>query len=75
MNVLMYRDPITGEMKLLRGARGPKGDPGDDYVLTEADKQEIAGMVEVPDTYTKGEIDAIMGSYITDIDTLIGGEA
>ena len=25
-----------------------KGDPGDDYVLTEADKKEIAGMVEVP---------------------------
>ena len=33
---------------------GPKGDPGDDYVLTEADKIEIAGMaaelVEVPDS-------------------------
>lgn len=27
------------------------------------------------DTYTKTEIDAIMGSYITDIDTLVGGDA
>lgn len=26
---------------------GEKGEPGDDYILTEADKQEIAGMVEV----------------------------
>ena len=30
--------------------------------------------VEVPDSYTKAEIDAIMGSYITDIDNLVGGE-
>ena len=33
---------------------GEKGDPGDDYVLTDADKTEIAemaaGMVEVPDS-------------------------
>lgn len=46
MNVLMYRDPITGEMKMLRGARGEKGDS---YVLTDADKEEIAGMVHVPE--------------------------
>ena len=26
-------------------AQGKKGDPGDDYVLTAADKQEIAGMI------------------------------
>lgn len=35
------------------GEPGAKGDPGDDYVLTEADKEEIAGMaaelVEVPE--------------------------
>ena len=30
--------------------------------------------VEIPDTYSKSQIDAIMGSYITDIDTLVGGE-
>lgn len=29
--------------------------------------------VEIPVTYTKSEIDAIMGRYITDIDVLIGG--
>ena len=30
------------------GATGPAGANGKDYVLTEADKQEIAGMIEVP---------------------------
>lgn len=30
------------------GLVGPAGADGKDYVLTEADKQEIAGMVEVP---------------------------
>ena len=30
------------------GATGPAGANGKDYVLTDADKQEIAGMVEVP---------------------------
>lgn len=33
----------------IQGIQGAKGDPGDDYVLTEADKQEIAGMVDIPD--------------------------
>ena len=30
--------------------------------------------VEIPDTYSKSQIDSIMGSYITDIDNLVGGE-
>ena len=30
------------------GPQGPAGADGKDYVLTDADKQEIAGMVEVP---------------------------
>lgn len=89
------------------------GEDGKDYVLTEADKTEIAeqaaGLVEVPEgsggiavtgakvgqtvkiaevdengvptawepmdvSYTKPEIDAIMGSYVTDIDNLVGGD-
>lgn len=28
------------------GPQGPKGDPGNDYVLTDADKQDIADMVD-----------------------------
>ena len=30
-----------------RGAKGDKGDPGGDYVLTDSDKQDIADMVDV----------------------------
>ncbi len=48
---------------------------GEDYVLTEADKTEIAeeaaGKV---DAYTRDEIDAMFGIYINDIDSLIGGD-
>ena len=40
----------TDTGKPSRGATGAKGDPGTDYVLTSADKSEIAGMVlaEIP---------------------------
>ncbi|MBP3802319.1 MAG: hypothetical protein J6I76_00250 [Oribacterium sp.] len=30
----------------IEGMRGPKGEKGDTYVLTEADKEEIARMVD-----------------------------
>ena len=30
------------------GPQGPKGDQGDDYVLTAQDKEDIAGLVDVP---------------------------
>ena len=35
----------------------------------------IALMGDIPDTYNKTEIDTIMGSYITDIDNLVGGDS
>ncbi len=110
------------------GAQGPAGPAGSDYILTEADKTEIAeeaadivddalsevigdpdgtvpavpgymalgmtgaavGMVariaavdadgkptawEPVEMYDKTAVDAALGSYITDIDTLIGGDA
>lgn len=38
----------------------------------EGTEEEWVNSMQV-DAYTKGEIDAIMGAYITDIDTLIGG--
>lgn len=49
-----------------------KGDPGDDYVLTAADKQEIAEqaatMVEVPEggTVTEEQIAEALGNYLKD---------
>ena len=49
----------------IQGIQGIQGEPGADYVLTEADKKEIAGMVEVSgevgnlsNYYTKSEVDA-----------------
>lgn len=47
------------------GPEGPQGPAGADYVLTEADKAEIAGMVpgadvDLTDYYTKAEIDALL---------------
>lgn len=43
-----------GETDTGKPSRGAPGEPGDDYVLTDADRQEIAeqaaGMVEVPDS-------------------------
>lgn len=44
----------------IQGEPGEKGEPGDDYVLTDSDKQEIAGMVDVSGFYTKAEIDALL---------------
>ena len=47
-----------------------KGEPGNDYILTEEDKQEIAGMVEVPEVnlnnyYTKAEVDNLISAIPT----------
>ena len=52
------------------GPAGPAGQDGKDYVLTEEDKAEIAGMVEVSgggdvdlsDYYTKTEIDDLLAN-------------
>ena len=49
------------------GVDGKDGADGKDYVLTDADKAEIAGMIEVPeidatDYYTKEEIDELLAN-------------
>lgn len=59
-------DNMIEQIELTPGPQGEKGETGADYVLTEADKQEIAGMVEVSggsgdvdlsNYYTKSEVD------------------
>lgn len=60
-----------------QGPQGPKGDRGEvgpagkdgepgadgkDYVLTEADKEEIAGIIDLTDYYTKSEIDNLLAN-------------
>lgn len=42
-NVVTFSDGKT--MTVRNGSKGGKGDPGDDYVLTEDDKREIADIV------------------------------
>lgn len=42
-NVVIFTDGKT--LTVRNGRAGAKGDPGADYVLTAADKQEIAGMI------------------------------
>lgn len=44
-------------------------------VAASGDYNDLVNKPEVPDTYTRQEIDAIMGSYIIDIDTLVGGDS
>lgn len=38
----------TGSIRGEQGAQGAKGDAGDDYVLTEQDKEDIAELVDAP---------------------------
>ena len=61
------------------GATGPAGADGKTayaYAVeggyTGTEEEFAAKLAE--ETYSKSEIDAIMGSYINDIDTLVGGE-
>lgn len=58
-----------------QGPEGPAGKDGDDYVLTDEDKAEIAGMVEVSgdgtdltNYYTKSETDAAIKSAVDAIE-------
>ena len=45
-----------------QGPQGPAGQNGNDYVLTDADKQQIAGLVDLSDYYTKTEIDDLLAN-------------
>jgi hypothetical protein len=49
------------------GPKGETGEPGKDYVLTAADKQEIAGMVDIDPTeyYTKEETGEAISNAIS----------
>ena len=62
-----HRVEITDEKGLhtfdvMDGETGPAGADGKDYVLTAADKEEIAGMVEVPESGAKNLVDGENGS-------------
>lgn len=59
----------TGSIRGEQGETGAKGDAGDDYVLTQADKQEIAGLVSIPlaTTSTDGLMSAQDKARLDDI--------
>lgn len=78
IGVLRIKDAngVWQDVPAIRGEPGPAGKDGEngkDYVLTEADKQEIASMVDVSggadvdlsDYYTKGEIDNLLANLPT----------
>lgn len=44
MSILRIRDS-NGNIQEILAIKGEKGDKGDDYVLTDADKQEIANQI------------------------------
>ena len=46
------------------GEQGPAGKDGQDYVLTEADKQEIAGMVEVTGGVTEDRVNELINEAL-----------
>lgn len=41
-------EEIRGEIDNIKKEAGAKGDPGNDYILTEKDKKEIAASIKVP---------------------------
>lgn len=55
----------------LKGDTGEKGDKGDNYVLTQADKAEIAGMVTIPPatTTSNGLMSATDKAHLDDVYT------
>lgn len=51
----------------LKGDKGDKGDPGDDYILTQQDKEDIAGLVDVPVDDVQVNGNSIVSSGIANI--------
>lgn len=68
--------PSSGNTSDGTGTPGAPGKSAYEYAKEagyDGTEQEFAADL-AKDTYSKSEIDAALGSYITDIDTLIGGE-
>lgn len=61
----------TGSIRGEQGAQGAKGEQGDDYVLTQADMEHIASLVNIPlaTTSTAGLMSATDKTRLDDIYT------
>lgn len=55
------------------GPQGPQGPAGSDYVLTDADKQEIANLVPTPDAFEIPYQDRSVGSALNNINDALEG--
>lgn len=53
----------------IRGEQGEQGEPGDDYILTAQDKQDIANLVDIPlaTTASNGLMSATDKSHLDDV--------
>ena len=50
-----------------QGLKGDKGDPGDDYTLTQQDKEDIAGLVDIPVTDVQIDGSSIVSNGVAEI--------
>ena len=50
-----------------KGEKGDKGDNGDDYILTQQDKEDIAGLVDVPVDDVRINGTSILNNGVADI--------
>ena len=57
----------------IRGEQGQQGESGDDYVLTQADKAEIAGMVDAPVTDVQINGTSILADGVANIPPATSG--
>ena len=66
MAILKIKDSEGNVTEILsiRGQKGDKGDPGNDYVLTDADKADIAALVDVPDAVTDEHINSLIDAKL-----------
>lgn len=62
-NVVTFSDGKTLTVK--NGKTGAKGDKGDTYTITDADKQEIAGMVDAVPSYVVTEAEAVLNRVLS----------
>lgn len=76
-NVVVWIDPESEDTSLLVEAPA-SASVGQTIVVKAVDENGVPikwEAADLPDSYSKSQIDAIMGAYINDIDALIGGDS
>lgn len=73
MNILKVRKDANSPWETIDALVGPEGPQGDDYILTDADKKEIAGYINLSSyatiKYVDNKVAAIPGTDLTDYAT------